>query len=232
MFINRVLRAADEGAPSGGASAPAATPAPAKVPDAPAPQVADQPWANDRTVRAQRTALRAAGIKVDKDQPIDQAIAAARAKADNRKEQLKVEKAAREAADLKVAEFESERSGYAVFAEAELSLLSDDHKKLVTADPKKDPAKALEQIANIKRLAASITPPKVEAPPAADPVKPLVAPASTGTPQGAPPPAGPGAALPVKEQITQLRNIADPNKRALSVALFALDNADALLRDS
>lgn len=233
MLIRGMLRAPEGDAP-GGAAPAATTPQTTTTTTAPAPKapvqtpVEEPTFIGARIDRARREIAKELGVKVKKGEDIGAKIAEKRQKDEDRKARLK---AAEEKAAAEEAKAASANAALKVYADAAIAGMTDAEKailKTIGGDAP-TPEKVLEVAAMLK-VAAPAKAEKTETAPAGE--KPLVAPATTGTPQGAPPPTAPSAPAPVKEQIKQLRAIQDPTKRALSVALFAINNEDALLRDS
>ena len=207
-------------APVAPAVVPVVAPAPAVTQAAPASAPAtsgeskhakivldDNPvWLSERLKREKLSALRAVGAKVGKNADPDAVAAEIKAKNDDRKGKLKAARADLEVANAKAAQLEQSSAAATatlkVYAETELSALTDKQREFVKLTAGDDLGRQLDTISMLKSqgvLTAQAAPPP--AAPAAVPVVPATqaapatidAPASTSPASPAPTPASPQA---------------------------------------
>jgi len=193
-------------------AAPEVVPTPVAAPvAAPAAPVATPPAAPSSTVAAAAAATlaRKEADKAKKE------IARADEKSEKRKEKLKAATVANAELTAKLAVAEKALGAMKIRADSELARLDEPTRAKVAALAGDDPAEQLRQIDLAQTYSGKA------------PMAPL---ANTAAPP-APAPAAPSSATPVREQYAALRSIADKNKRAASMAVFALTHDLALLPD-
>jgi len=190
----------------------------------PKPVVEEPLFLGERIKRAQRQALKEAGIDVKKNEdPV-------KAAADFKKEQQEKKTKRRELSQqldeksLKLGELEP---AIKIHAESAMAKLTEEQRARIKTVAGDNPSKQLEAIA----ILDTVTPPATSAadPAAAKAAKTVEAAANTAAP------AAPAANLftseaPVRERWQQIKAIQDPTARGAMSALFLLQHGDELLK--
>ena len=194
----------------------------------------DPPYLSGRLERERVATLKKLGVKAPKGVSAEQAIADEKNKREKRKERTRVAESERDTYKAKAEAADSQLAVLKTYADIELGALDDAQRNLVKQIAGEDPAEQLRQIATMRSMRASMAP--APAAKAEEAAAPPIQPAASTAPGGRapPPPADASSSTPIAQQYKDIRAMStstpkDAARRAVAIAMFAIENEDALL---
>ena len=194
----------------------------------------DPSYLAGRLERERVATLKKLGVKAPKGVSAEQAIADEKNKREKRKERTRIAESERDTFKAKAEAADGQLAVLKTYADIELGALDEAQRTLVKQIAGEDPAEQLRQIATMRSMRASMTP--APAAKAEDAAAPPIQPAASTAPGGRapPPPADASSSTPIAQQYKDIRAMStstpkDAARRAVAIAMFAIENEDALL---